>query len=63
MDEHGKLEERDLINSGAQIIGISPVTAKRYLDKMCSRLEGNYIKFKIDTMTFIKKRPTRIDKK
>lgn len=25
-----------MINSGAEDIGISPVTAKRYLNKMCS---------------------------
>jgi len=56
IDEHGEWEEIDLKNSGAQAIGISTTTAKRYLDKMCSRLEGNYIKFKIDTETFIKKK-------
>ena len=31
-----KWEEHDLINSAAEAIGISPTTARRYLDKMCS---------------------------
>ena len=31
-----KLEEHDLINSAAEDIGISPITARRYLDKICS---------------------------
>ncbi len=31
-----QVEERDLINSAAEEIGISPTTARRYLDKMCS---------------------------
>ena len=31
-----KWEEHDLINSAAEVIGISPTTARRYLDKMCS---------------------------
>ena len=30
--------EEDLINSGAEISGISPVTATRYLKKMCSSM-------------------------
>lgn len=29
-------QERDLINSGAEVLGISTTTARRYLDKMCS---------------------------
>ena len=36
LNEHGKTPEKDLINSGAEVLEISPVTAKRYLDKMCS---------------------------
>ena len=31
-----RLQERDLINSGSEEIGISPITARRYLDKLCS---------------------------
>ena len=31
-----KWEEHDLVNSEAEVIGISPTTARRYLDKMCS---------------------------
>ena len=33
--------EKDLTNAGAEYVGISQVTVKRYLDKMCS-LEGIY---------------------
>ena len=36
LNEYGRIPEHDLINSGAEDVGISPVTAKRYLDKMCS---------------------------
>ena len=36
INELGEVPELDLINSGAEEIGISPVTAKRYLNKMCS---------------------------
>jgi len=36
LNEYGEVSEHDLINAGAEDIGISPVTAKRYLDKMCS---------------------------
>ena len=31
-----RLPERDLINSGAEAVGISTTTARRYLDKLCS---------------------------
>ena len=56
IDEHGKWEEKDLINSGAQVVGVSQITAKRYLDKLCSSA-GIYIRTTIDTKTFITKRP------
>ena len=36
LNESGRLPELDVINSGAEAVGISPVTAKRYLNKMCS---------------------------
>ena len=36
LNEFGKVSENDVINAGAEDVGISPVTAKRYLDKMCS---------------------------
>lgn len=49
-------EERDLLNSGAEEIGISPTTARRYLDKMCSsagtltrKSNGDDIYVKFDT--------------
>ena len=56
IDEHGKWEEKDLINSGAQVVGVSQVTAKRYLNKLCSTA-GIYMRTTIDTQTFITKRP------
>ena len=34
--EGGRIPQSDIIHSGAEHIGISPITAKRYLDKMCS---------------------------
>ena len=36
LNEYGNVPEKELIDSGAEVVGISPVTAKRYLDKMCS---------------------------
>ena len=51
------LPERDLINSGAEVVGISTTTARRYLDKMCSsagvlerKYDGDeaYISFKME---------------
>jgi len=36
LNEKGKVPLKDIINSGAEHVGISPVTAKRYLDKMLS---------------------------
>ncbi|MGY5146515.1 MAG: hypothetical protein ACW9W4_00715 [Candidatus Nitrosopumilus sp. bin_7KS] len=36
INEFNEISEFQLINSGAEDIGISPVTAKRYLNKMCS---------------------------
>ena len=39
-DEIGKeryIKPKNLINSGAELCGISTTTAKRYLDKLCSK--------------------------
>jgi len=36
INERKQIPETELINSGAEDVRISPVTAKRYLDKMCS---------------------------
>ena len=36
VDEDKQVPQDDLINSGAELVEISPITAKRYLDKMCS---------------------------
>ena len=55
--EDKRLPERDLINSGAEVVGISTTTARRYLDKMCSsagvlerKYDGDeaYISFKME---------------
>jgi len=32
----GEVPQNDIIYSGAEEIGVSPVTTRRYLDKMCS---------------------------
>lgn len=34
--KNAKWDERDMINSTSEVIGISPITGRRYLDKMCS---------------------------
>lgn len=34
--EEVQVLQSDILNSGAEHVGISPITAKRYLDKMCS---------------------------
>jgi hypothetical protein len=34
--EKARVEERDLVNSVSEEIGISQITGRRYLDKMCS---------------------------
>jgi hypothetical protein len=36
LNEERQVTQNDIINSGAEHVEISPVTAKRYLDKMCS---------------------------
>jgi len=36
VNEYTEVPQNDIINSISEAIGISPVTAKRYLDKMCS---------------------------
>ena len=36
INERVRVPEHELINLGAEHIGMSPVTTKRYLDKMCS---------------------------
>jgi len=46
ISEEKSIPEQELINSGSEYSGISPVTAKRYLNKMCSKV-GIYQKRKI----------------
>jgi len=46
ISEEKSIPEQELINSGSEYSGISPVTAKRYLNKMCSKV-GIYQRRKI----------------
>ena len=57
-----RLQERDLIDSGSEEIGISPITARRYLDKLCSSAgvltrhddgDNIYIEFSVKSGDFI----------
>ena len=41
INENGSVQEKDLINSSAEVLSLSPMTTKRYLDKICS-CEGIY---------------------
>lgn len=36
LNERKQVPLNELINDGAEFVNISPITAKRYLDKMCS---------------------------
>lgn len=47
------VEESDLINSGAESLGLSPITTKRYLNKMCSTA-GIYERAKIGSTIVIR---------
>ena len=37
INKHQSVDPEVLINSGAELLGLSPVTTKRYLDKLCSK--------------------------
>lgn len=50
-----EFEKSDLINSGAERVGISIKTSRRYLDKMCSSA-GNYQIIRKDNQNYIKRR-------
>ena len=50
-----EVSEEELINSGAEMAGISPITAKRYLKKMCSE-QGELVRVKRDDGFFIRMR-------
>jgi len=41
INENSFAHEKDLINSSAEVLSLSPMTTKRYLDKICS-CEGIY---------------------
>jgi len=45
VNENGSVQEKDLINSSAEVLSLSPMTTKRYLDKICSS-EGIYQRVK-----------------
>jgi len=36
LEEQGEITEKDLLAAGAEVVGNSQVTCKRYLEKMCS---------------------------
>lgn len=55
-----EFEEQDLINSAAEEIGISPTTARRYLDKMCSSA-GVLTRYDDGNNTFVRFEVTRGD--
>jgi len=52
INENGMWEENDLKNSTAEQLELSPVTTKRYLDKVCSS-EGIYRRIKPYSKTLI----------
>ncbi len=47
-----RLELKDAINSGAEVAGISPATAERYLNKMCSSA-GKFRVVMVDGVKFV----------
>jgi len=46
INENGSVQEKDLINSSAEVLSLSPMTTKRYLEKICS-CEGIYKRVKV----------------
>ena len=58
--ENLEFEEQDLINSAAEEIGISPITARRYLDKICSSA-GILNRYDNGNNTFVRFAATRGD--
>jgi hypothetical protein len=51
----GEAVERELVNSGAFVCNISPVTTQRYLNKLCSEA-GPYTRVRVDKTIFIRRR-------
>jgi hypothetical protein len=43
LNEKGQESEKELVNGGAQHLGISSVTTKRYMNELCSK-DGPYYK-------------------
>ena len=52
INENGTWEEKDLTNSLAEKLSLSPITIKRYLDKVCSS-EGIYQRSKSYSKIFV----------
>jgi len=52
INEEKSIPEQELINSGSEHSGISPVTAKRYLNKMCSTV-GIYQRRQVGRMIVV----------
>jgi len=46
------IQEKDLVNSSAESLGLSPVTTKRYLDKRCSS-DGVYTRQRFGNITYV----------
>jgi hypothetical protein len=53
VNEENAVPESDLLNAGAETIGMSPVTAKRHLGKMCSSA-GNFERARIGDTVVIR---------
>jgi len=56
-NEYDILSAKEVVNSSAQFLGLSPVTTRRYLDKECS-IEGLY-EMVVDGRTFMVKQKVR----
>lgn len=55
IEEKVEFEKEDLINSGAETIGIATITADRYLKKLCSSA-GNYKIIRKNNANYVVKR-------
>jgi len=51
----GMEEEEDVVNAGAEIVSLSPVTTRRYIDKLCSST-GQYCRIQMKGKIVIKKK-------
>ena len=53
INESGQVPEEDLVNAGAERLDLSPVTTKRYLNKLCSS-DGIYERASSGKTAFIR---------